>query len=404
MTRKIVVFIGTRPEGIKLAPVIQALASHPELEPIVVLSGQHKEMLQPIIERFQIPVHHELHSMYAQNTLATLSSHLLKNIDALLSDIHCDAAVVQGDTTTMLMAALVCFYRRIPVAHIEAGLRTSLLSEPFPEEANRRLASHLATWHFAPTTRAKDNLKNEGIAEENIHVTGNTVIDALHQEQLRQQAPEVRTALEQNHLLLMGEKTPRPFVLITCHRRENFGEGIRQIASALRQLATAHPQVDWVLPIHLNPVVRVPLEQELAVLPNLKLIPPQGYPQFVWLLRNCQFVLTDSGGVQEEAPAFGKLVLVMRTHTERPEGVDLGWTQLVGACASEIVTAANALMDPAQLQAQVPVAANPYGDGKAASRVVLALADALRTKKSAPRDVGSTKRSSQPKRAPLVPA
>lgn len=405
MAHKIAVFVGTRPEGIKLAPVIHALEAHPDLEPIVILTGQHKELLQPIVHRFQIPVHHELHTMRPNNTLSTLSSHLLTQIDALMTEVSCDAAIVQGDTTTMLMATFVCFYRQIPVAHVEAGLRTSNLREPFPEEANRRLATHLVTWHFAPTKRAQQNLQNEGISDRAIFVTGNTVVDALYQERARQAEPGIRAALERAHQQLLGAEAGRDFVLVTCHRRENFGEGIQQITHALLRLSHQYPETDWVVPIHLNPAVRVPIEETLGMQPNIKLIPPQGYPQFVWLLRNARFVLTDSGGVQEEAPAFQKQTLVMRSHTERPEGVDLGWSQLVGSDASAIIKAVQALMQRTEPDQEIPVAANPYGDGRAAIRIANAMADSLNmTTQRDAQKAKSTERMSKTKRAPLMPA
>ena len=405
MTKKIAVFVGTRPEGIKLAPVIQALESHPDVEPIVILTGQHKELLAPIVQRFKIPVHHELHTMYPSNTLATLSSHLLQQIDALLADMRCDAAIVQGDTTTMLMATFVCFYRHIPIGHVEAGLRTCNLREPFPEEANRRLASHLVTWHFAPTERSRNNLQDEGIPAHKIFVTGNTVVDALYQERARQNDPQIRKALEESHLQMVGNTSKRDFVLVTCHRRENFGEGIEQITHALRRLSEKYTDTDWVVPIHLNPAVRAPLEKALKAQPNIKLIPPQGYPQFVWLLQNCRFVLTDSGGVQEEAPAFQKQTLVMRGQTERPEGVELGWTKLVGSDASAIVEGANALMQKTEIHETLPIGPNPYGDGRASIRIVNAMAELLGSSTTREgRKPDLSKQPSQTKRAPLMPA
>jgi UDP-N-acetylglucosamine 2-epimerase (non-hydrolysing) len=336
---RIAVFMGTRPEAIKMAPVIRALDKAEGLSPLVVSTGQHREMLAQVVDLFDIRVDHDLEVMQPNQTLASLSARLITSIDELLTAKKPDMALVQGDTTTVLMASLVSFYHRIPIGHVEAGLRTGNIWSPFPEEANRKLASSLVTLHFPPTELSRKNLLEERVGDNRITVTGNTVIDALHMEIDRQKQSSARGRIDR-HLgeLLGSDWRSVPFVLITGHRRENFGEGFQQICIALKTLAGRFADHRFVYPVHLNPNVQGPVYERLKGFDNIRLIPPQDYRYFVALMNECRVVLTDSGGVQEEAPGLGKPVLVMRDTTERPEGVEAGTVQLIGTDADRIVT------------------------------------------------------------------
>jgi UDP-N-acetylglucosamine 2-epimerase (non-hydrolysing) len=364
--KNIAVFIGTRPEAVKMAPVIKALQASPDLHPIVISTGQHREMLKQIVSLFDIAVDYDLDVMLPNQTLVGLSSRLLTRVDELLEKLQPDFALVQGDTTTVLMASLACFYRRVPLGHVEAGLRTYNFSAPFPEEANRRLVAPIVDLHFAPTEFGKKNLLQEGIHPQKIVVTGNTVIDALYLEVARQ----AECASDVEKLIDIA----KPFVLITGHRRENFGGGFLQICDALAQLAQRFTEHDFVYPVHLNPNVQKPVHERLGMFCNIKLIPPQDYSVFVALMQRCALVLTDSGGVQEEAPAFGKPVLVMRETTERPEGIESGTVRLVGAQTESIVRNVTTLLTDEQAYQQMASAANPYGDGQASGRIVARIA------------------------------
>jgi len=340
------VFIGTRPEAIKLAPVVAALKRRSGFECRVVATGQHREMFQQVATELGFTPDIDLDTMQENQTLATLTARLMQRIDAWLEQGRPDFAIVQGDTTTVLVAALACFYRRIPVGHVEAGLRTGNVWAPFPEELNRRLASQMVSLHFAPTESARAALEREDIPSESIEVTGNTVVDALLMELDRQRERLIRDSLEVSLASLIGaDWSSRPFVLITGHRRENFGEGFLQICQAVRMLAERYPELRFVYPVHLNPNVKAPVTRLLADVANVSLIPPQGYRNFVALMSRCKLVLTDSGGVQEEAPSLGKPVLVMRDTTERPEGVEAGTARLVGADADRIVQHVSRLLD-----------------------------------------------------------
>lgn len=372
---RIAVFIGTRPEAIKMAPVIKALEKADGLEPVVVSTGQHREMLRQVVDLFELPVHRTLDVMQPDQTLAALSSRLLAAIDGALAEVRPDMALVQGDTTTVLMAALACYYRRIPIGHVEAGLRTGDIWSPFPEEANRRLASPLVKLHFAPTQGAADNILREGIDPAAIHVTGNTVIDALLLEVERQRRPDVRGAVHGRIAAILGAGWhERPYVLVTGHRRENFGGGFAEICDALAALARRFPDHDFVYPVHLNPNVQKPVYDRLGGVSNIRLVPPQPYSEFVALMAASRVILTDSGGVQEEAPSLGKPVLVMRDTTERPEAVVAGTVELVGASAPRIVDRVSALLTDTALYRRMSEAINPYGDGRAAGRIVDILA------------------------------
>jgi UDP-N-acetylglucosamine 2-epimerase (non-hydrolysing) len=371
---RIATFIGTRPEAIKMAPVIAALERADGLQPLVVNTGQHRQLTDQVIELFGIRVDRDLAVMEPNQSLAPLLARLIERIDGVLADARPDMVLAQGDTSTVLAAALAAFYRQIPFGHVEAGLRTGNLRSPFPEEANRVLTSPLATLHFAPTQTAADNLLAEQIPESRIHITGNTVIDALLMELDRQRDAAVRRRLDRTLQAAIGDDFgTRPLVLITGHRRENFGHRFQQICDALATLAARYADHLFVYPVHLNPNVLQTVHARLAHLANVRLIEPQPYAEFVALMAGCRLVLTDSGGVQEEAPSLGKPVLVMRDTTERPEGIAAGTVKLVGADAEKIVRETRALLDDAAAYSAMAEAANPYGDGHAAQRIVAAI-------------------------------
>jgi UDP-N-acetylglucosamine 2-epimerase (non-hydrolysing) len=371
--RKIAVFMGTRPEAIKLAPVIRKLDEHPQLEPLVISTGQHREMLDQVVELFQIPVHRRLQVMRPNQSLAELTSRLLAACDEVLAEEEPDLVLVQGDTTTAFSAALCAFYRHIPIGHVEAGLRTGNTLAPFPEEANRVLIGRLASLHLAPTRASEQSLLDEGIDPRAVHVTGNTVIDALKIELARQSVPvqsaAVRAALAKEGAAL-APLDDRPMVLITGHRRENFGGGLRAICGAIVQLARTFPGHRFVFLSHPNPNVQGPVEQLLQGIKNVRVISPQPYSQFVALLRECKLVLTDSGGVQEEAPSLGKPVLVLREVTERPEGVVAGTVRVVGPDLDRIVECVTELLTSRSAYDKMANVVNPYGDGFASERIV----------------------------------
>jgi UDP-N-acetylglucosamine 2-epimerase (non-hydrolysing) len=370
--KDILVFMGTRPEAIKLAPVVAALRLAPGFRCTVVATGQHKEMFRQVADQFGFSVEADLDVMRPDQTLAGLTARLMEAIDRWLGAAPPDMALVQGDTTTVMVAALACFYRRIPIGHVEAGLRTGNIWSPFPEEVNRRLATPLVALHFAPTESARAALLREGVSDASIAVTGNTVIDALRMEvEIQERDPALRQAIDGELSALLGPDWARvPFVLITGHRRENFGEGIEQICQAIATLARRFPDHRFVYPVHLNPNVHLHVNRLLGGLPNARLIAPQGYRSFVALMSRCRLVLTDSGGVQEEAPSLGKPVLVMRDTTERPEGVEAGTALLTGPKAAAIVEHASRLLTDARAYRSMATARNPYGDGHAAERIV----------------------------------
>jgi len=371
---RVAVFLGTRPEAIKLAPVIRALEQAPDFEPIVISTGQHREMLDQVARLFGLRIQHDLAVMRPNQALAELTARLLGACDELLARVQPGLALVQGDTTTVLAASLACFYRRIDVGHVEAGLRTYDRWSPFPEEINRTLATRLATLHFAPTELARDQLLREGVAADRVSVTGNTVIDALQAELARQRDPGVSAAIVANLAQALGGfPLPRPFVLITGHRRENFGRGFEEICSALAQLAQRFADHDFIYPVHLNPNVQAPVQALLGQIANIRLIAPQPYSEFLALMQSCRLVLTDSGGIQEEAPSLGKPVLVMRNTTERPEGVSAGTVQLVGAESAPIVDGVSRLLRDPAAYAGMAQAQNPYGDGRASERIIARL-------------------------------
>lgn len=373
--RNILVFMGTRPEAIKLAPVVAALRRSSDLSCTVVATGQHQEMFKQVTDQFGIEVDAHLDVMRPNQSLAGLTARLMTAIDDWLASANPDLALVQGDTTTVLVAALACFYRRIPIGHVEAGLRTGNIWSPFPEEVNRRLATPIVTLHFAPTESARQALLAERVSTSSIAVTGNTVIDALFMETAKQRDDaSVRLTIERELTHLLGSGwSEGPYVLITGHRRENFGHGFDEICSGIARLAVAFPDHRFVYPVHLNPNVTSHVDRLLGALPNVQLVPPQGYRNFVALLSRCRLVLTDSGGVQEEAPSLGKPVLVMRDTTERPEGVVAGTALLVGPSADAIVTQASRLLTDHEAHNAMASAINPYGDGRAAERILNAI-------------------------------
>jgi UDP-N-acetylglucosamine 2-epimerase (non-hydrolysing) len=369
--RKIMVLFGTRPEAIKMAPVVQAIAGDKAFQCQVCVTGQHRQMLDQVLVLFAIAPDYDLDIMQHNQDLGDITSRVLLGMRGVLEQARPDLLLVQGDTTTCFAGALAGFYAGIPVGHVEAGLRTGNLAAPFPEEANRQLTSRLAKLHFAPTTRARKNLLDEGIGEDRIVVTGNTVIDALLS--VRQFAAKGRD-FQQFGTAAKVIKDHQPYVLITGHRRENFGGGFTNICAAIATLARRHPLVHFVYPVHLNPQVQQPVHAMLGGLCNVHLIAPLEYGPFVMAMDRCRLILTDSGGVQEEAPSLGKPVLVMREITERPEAVEAGTVVLVGTNQAEIVTECERILAAGQEEgADRNNIVNPYGDGRAAERIVTAL-------------------------------
>jgi UDP-N-acetylglucosamine 2-epimerase (non-hydrolysing) len=357
-----------------MAPVVAALEATTGFEPLVINTGQHLELINQIIRLFGIRVERDLAVMQPNQALAPLMARLLERIDAVLAELRPDMVLAQGDTSTVLATALAAFYRHIPLGHVEAGLRTGNLRSPFPEEANRILTSPLVTLHFAPTATAAENLRLEGIPESRITVTGNTVIDALFMELRRQQQSEVQGQLSARlHELIGSDYRERPFVLITGHRRENFGAGFDQICHAIATLASRFSDHLFIYPVHLNPNVRGIVNERLGRTENIRLIEPQPYSEFVALMAACRLALSDSGGVQEEAPSLGKPVLVMRDTTERPEGVSAGSAKLVGAKADTIIAETTRLLIDDDAYRAMAEATNPYGDGRAAELIVSAI-------------------------------
>lgn len=362
---------GTRPEAIKQAPVVWAMRSRSDRFRVTTLStGQHREMLRPMLELLDLTPELELDLMRPSQTLADVTARCMRMMDDVLDGLRPDMVVVQGDTTTAMAAAMAAFYRRIPVAHVEAGLRSGSMSEPFPEEANRCVIDLFARWLFAPTEAAAALLRREGIDEGRIFVTGNTVVDALHHVKRKLGARELHVEGVPPDALAGG----RRLVLVTCHRRESFGRGVEEVCAAIKMLAAHHRDVLFVYPVHLNPSIIGPVRERLGGIDNIALVPPQPYDGFLALLSRAYLVLTDSGGVQEEAPSFDVPVLVMRNRTERPEGVAAGCARLVGVDAEHIVDAADEVLVDGALHARMAAAASPYGDGHAGERIARALA------------------------------
>lgn len=364
---KVLVAFGTRPEAIKMAPVVEALRAAEGIETIVAVTAQHRQMLDQVLELFSITPDEDLDVMEPQQTLPGMFSKILTGMSEVIARRRPDLVLVHGDTSTTLASALAAFYNRTPIGHVEAGLRTGNLYAPWPEEANRRLTAPLCALHFSPTERARDSLLQESIPASRVEITGNTVIDALLQVTARiEHTPALRENLHARFPFLRDD---RRLVLVTGHRRENFGDGFEQICQALRELAD-RGDTQIVYPVHLNPNVQEPVKRILGDHPAIHLIAPQDYLPFVYLMSRAYLIITDSGGVQEEAPSLGKPVLVMRDITERPEAVDAGTVELVGTDARRIVAAAQRLLDDPRAYASFSQAHNPYGDGLASERIV----------------------------------
>lgn len=373
---KALIVLGTRPEAVKLAPVYEALA-YSRIEPVLCLTSQHRELLTPVLELFGLKPDFDLDVMTPGQTLDGLTARLMTRLGEVYDAVSPQVALVQGDTTTTFCGALSAFYHQVPVGHVEAGLRTGDFTSPYPEEMNRVLTTRLATWHFAPTEHNRETLLREGVDERAIHVTGNPVIDALAT--VRKRLDEGNVSAAARALL---ERFSRPFVLVTGHRRESFGAPFKGLCRGLHRVAEAHPEIDLVYPVHLNPNVRSAVEPILGNQPNVHLIEPLGYEPFLALMNQAQFVITDSGGVQEEAPALGKPVLVMRETTERVETVG-GAVRLVGTDPDAIYLHSHRLLtEPAYFE-QMATADSPYGDGEAAARIVAVLEDDLTSRATA---------------------
>ena len=381
--KTVMLVFGTRPEAIKMAPLVKTLESHAdEFRTLVCVTGQHRQMLDQVLDIFHIRPDFDLNIMRAGQDLYDVTTRVLTGLREVLTATHPDIALVHGDTTTSMAAALAAFYARIPVGHVEAGLRTHDILSPWPEEMNRQLTARLATCHFAPTPLSRENLMAENIAADHIWVTGNTVIDALHWVTARIKAnPELAAGLDA-HLHEAGYDVSRltggrRLVLITGHRRENFGAGFLSMCRAIKALTERYPQVDFVYPMHLNPNVRRPIHDvfgpDLTDLGNMHFIEPLEYLSFVHLMAKSHIVLTDSGGIQEEAPGLGKPVLVMRDTTERPEAVTAGTVKLVGTDFDRITSAVTTLLDKPSAYRRMSQAVNPYGDGHACERIARAL-------------------------------
>lgn len=378
--KKVLLVFGTRPEAIKMAPLVKTLQSHPDaFETKVCVTGQHRQMLDQVLTLFDIEPQYDLDIMKPGQDLYDVTARVLVGMRQVLTEVQPDVVLVHGDTTTSMAAALAAFYQQIPVGHVEAGLRTHNIYSPWPEEMNRQITGRIATYNFAPTPLSKQNLLRESIAEESITVTGNTVIDALYwvvdkiknDTSLNAELEGILRSAGYDVNRLQGGKK---LVLITGHRRENFGDGFINICTAIKNLSVKYPNVDFVYPMHLNPNVRKPIHEvfgeELSNLGNMFFIEPLEYLSFVYLMEKSTIVLTDSGGIQEEAPGLGKPVLVMRDTTERPEALDAGTVKLVGTNYDMIVNEVSALIDDEKAYEKMSQAINPYGDGMACGRII----------------------------------
>jgi UDP-N-acetylglucosamine 2-epimerase (non-hydrolysing) len=383
--KKIMLVFGTRPEAIKMAPLVKEFQKYPDIfETTFCVTGQHREMLDQVLNLFEIVPCYDLNIMKQGQDLYDITSAILLGMKNVFSQVAPDAVLVHGDTTTSAATALAAFYKQIPVGHVEAGLRTNNKYSPWPEEINRQITGRIATWHFAPTSLSRQNLLNEGLDDSYITITGNTVIDALYMV-----VDKIRTNTSLNTGLASGLKTAgydvqrldtgKRLVLITGHRRENFGEGFIRICRAIKDLSCKYPDVDFVYPMHLNPNVRQPIQEIFGkqYQSNMFFIEPLEYFIFVYLMEKSYIVLTDSGGIQEEAPGLGKPVLVMRDTTERPEALTAGTVKLVGTNYNKIVAEVSALLDDTKHYETMSKAVNPYGDGKACERIVSTFINSL---------------------------
>ena len=385
--KKVMLVFGTRPEAIKMAPLVKAFQQQPEeFETVVCVTGQHREMLDQVLKIFEITPDYDLNIMKQGQDLYDVTARVLTGMRDVLKEAQPDVVLVHGDTTTSTAAALAAFYQQIPVGHVEAGLRTHNIYSPWPEEMNRQITGRIATYHFAPTPLSRQNLLAEGVKEEQVAVTGNTVIDALYMvvdkikadRELDAQLEKLLAEAGYDVKRLDGE---RRLVLITGHRRENFGEGFIRMCQAIKALTEKHPEVDFVYPMHLNPNVRRPIHEvfgeDLSRLGNMFFIEPLEYLSFVYLMEKSHIVLTDSGGIQEEAPGLGKPVLVMRDTTERPEALEAGTVKLVGTDYERIVAEVSALLGDRDYYEGMSRAVNPYGDGRACGRIIRFLQENL---------------------------
>ena len=373
--KKALVVFGTRPEAIKMAPVVKQMREHFSGDVRVCVTAQHRQMLDQVLSLFGIVPKYDLNLMKPGQDLTDITANVLTALRGVLEDFSPDVVLVHGDTTTTFAASLAAYYKKIPVAHVEAGLRTGNPYSPWPEEMNRKLAGAIAAFHFAPTANSRDNLLRESVRAESIFVTGNTVIDALLDVVKKIDSDhELKAILEQQFAFLNSGKR---IILITGHRRENFGKGFEEICNALARLA-ARGDVELVYPVHLNPNVQEPVRRLLGAIPNVHLIEPLDYLPFIYLMNRSYLIITDSGGVQEEAPSLGKPVLVIRDTTERPEALEAGTVKLVGTDAKRIVREMNVLLDDTAAYQLMAFAHNPYGDGNAAKRIVDILEDSVK--------------------------
>ena len=385
--KKLLIVFGTRPEAIKMAPLVKEFQKYPDKFVVkVCVTAQHRQMLDQVLSVFNITPDYDLNIMSNGQDLYDITTRVLLGLRDVLKEFQPEIVFVHGDTTTSMAAGLAAFYQQIKIGHVEAGLRTHNLQSPWPEEMNRQVTDRLCDFYFAPTNQSRQNLLNEGIADEKIHVTGNTVIDALNwvvakintdsslQLQLQHQiADSGYPNILNSHIPLrrgQGEVPILNYILVTGHRRENFGTGFLNICKALKEIATTHPELDIVYPVHLNPNVQKPVYDLLSGIKNIYLIKPLDYLPFVYLMQNCHSILTDSGGVQEEAPSLGKPVLVMRDTTERPEAIEAGTVRLVGSDSKTIIEQVNLLLHDQVVYYRMAQAHNPYGDGRACERIV----------------------------------
>jgi UDP-N-acetylglucosamine 2-epimerase (non-hydrolysing) len=364
---KVLFVFGTRPEAIKLIPLILAMKGDSYFNVHICVTAQHREMLDQVLGIFEIQPDFDLNVMTHNQTLAELTARTLEGTNRVISVLKPDVCIIQGDTTTVLSAALGCYYNKVKVIHIEAGLRSFDKFQPYPEEINRTLVTHIADYHFAPTKRAKENLLKENICDSRIFVTGNTVVDTLH---------IIKSKID-NNVLLPGNddviqilKERSRFILVTSHRRENFGNGIESICNAIGRFAARYPLINIVFPVHLNPNIRKPVHDKLDKYSNVHLLQPLDYFSFVALMSECYLVLTDSGGIQEEAPSFGKPVLIMRRTTERPEAIEAGLSRLVGSDEENILMNMIELVEDEKTYSRMSNGLNPYGDGNASGRIL----------------------------------
>lgn len=381
--KKVMLVFGTRPEAIKMAPLVKEFQKQPKrIETVVCVTGQHREMLDQVLKIFDIKPDYDLNIMKQGQDLYDVTARVLIGMRDVLKEAQPDVVLVHGDTTTSTAAALAAFYQQIPVGHVEAGLRTHNIYSPWPEEMNRQITGRIASYHFSPTPLSKQNLLAEGVSEEHIFVTGNTVIDALYMVIDKIKNDKILDEGLEKLLMQAGYNVNRlangkKLILITGHRRENFGDGFIHMCTAIKDLTKKYPDADFVYPMHLNPNVRKPIHEvfgeDLSNLGNMFFIEPLEYLSFVYLMEKSTLVLTDSGGIQEEAPGLGKPVLVMRDTTERPEALDAGTVKLVGTCYDKIVREVSKLLDDQEYYDIMSKAVNPYGDGKACERIVKSL-------------------------------